>query len=464
MLLLAVLITLAVPIFCAALGVRRQVLIAIWFFVVAQFVGIYPRALATNNGWDWFIGPWESDWIPRALGMLILYNVCFLIGILFGHIAVSSAKKHQDISGTSDGRRKTRFVGPKAMLTSLLISSLPGVLLLLGHHNTVLNDQNIAVDRTNTQGLGPQIVLQEIPYAASAVWYSFKNGKVRLGWWISLVVLLVLSLMSGSRSQTLDFIMVLVALRFIQTNSKLRKRTVAFLSILGVILMYVGWIIVYARGMMRTEGGSFFLWASQAAKMNPLQAYNQLLHHSFNGYDGLVSVVGTVPTLFPYHVGQLWYQCATILIPRALWTTKWTTDIAGQFTQAVWGWAGGGNFVTGVGAMYLDSGWVGVMFGSLFLGVVTSLLCRAKVTPESNHWFAKIVVAVWCFFLARFTFAGGSMDAAIAGRMIVEVCVILIIVKAIATMFVVRPINKRPVTYNKLGIIDTSGSQEHLKM
>jgi oligosaccharide repeat unit polymerase len=428
MLLIAALSAFSVPFICYLARVRRQVMIVSWYLVIAQLVGVFPRALVTDNGWDRFIGPYQPEWINPALWMIISYNLFFMVGILFGHFVTIKRKGNQ-----TETESVKPTLGRKAMLISLVICSIPGlIMLLVGPHHTLLNDSNIYEDRHLAAGLGPVSLLEEIPYTALIVWYSYMKGKVKLKWWIALILLLVLSILGGTRSQVLDFIMVLIALKFIQTESKLKKTTWLMLIIVGLVLLYAGWIVVYCRGMMHDYGGSFMTWAAQAASMNPLQAYNSLMRASLNGWDGLVSVVGTVPSIFPYHNGELWYQMATILIPRAIWHSKWTVDIVNQFTSAVWGWVTGGNFVTAAGAMYLDSGPVGVMFGSVFLGAATSILCRAKTTPTSNHWFARIVVAVWCFFIGRFTFAGGSQDADLSARIIVEMLVILLVAKLVS--------------------------------
>ncbi|MDQ6595002.1 O-antigen polysaccharide polymerase Wzy [Bacillus salipaludis] len=428
--------------FCNLFRTSRQIKIAAWFFIIMQLVGVYPRALITNSGLDSYIGPHSNEWIEKTYVVLILYNLFFLVGIFLSQLILNrkTIKNNQTSVESSLYSDLKKYVGPNGMLLSLIICSLPGVILLLTNHSTLINDSDIANTRAQTQGAGPKIILTEVPFMAVAIWYSFKKGIVKWKWWICTLFLLILSLLSGSRSQTLDFILVLVALRFIQTDLKLKIRTILSLSILGFILVYVGWIIVYARGMMRDFGGSFFMWASSAIKDNPINVFNLLTRKSLNGYDGLVSVVGTVPSYFNFHPGQLWFEMLTILVPRSLWPGKWDVDLVSNFTQIVWGWGAGGNFVTGAGALFIDSGMLGVALGSLLIGILTSFICRARVAENTNHWFAKVAVAVWCFFLARFTFAGGAMDANVAGRMLIEAIFIFIVVKFVTSyIIVVKP-------------------------
>ncbi|MCL6444885.1 MAG: oligosaccharide repeat unit polymerase [Alicyclobacillus sp.] len=410
----------------------------VWALVFSELVGVFPRAYVLQAGLDTFIGPGASAWIPKALEVILLYNVAFVASFALASLILNVGKPRdcERCPAYNTDLASANTIDRRSLLIALVLCAVVGLLVwVASSRGTVFSSEDIALLRTETQGLGPQIMLSEVPLMALVVWYSVCKGEVTWKWWIITAVIFGLSLSGGSRSQVLDFSIVLFTVHAMRRGIKLRPRSI--LALLGVafILTYAAWAVEFGRGMMQKFGGSFFKWAFISIRESPLPVYIHLLRHSFNGFDGLVAVVGIVPGGFPYHPGLLLYQSLTAIIPRAIWPSKWSVDLVSAFTHAAFGWSTGGNFVTGAGAAYLDSGWVGTLVAGAFLGASTVLICdRWRKTQNTDSSFTSVVRATWCFFVARFTFAGASTDFMFAERMLLEMLLIYCVYKLVRGM------------------------------
>ncbi|MWC27314.1 hypothetical protein [Paenibacillus sp. MMS18-CY102] len=406
------------------------------FLAVGEFLGVFVRFLLIMSGTDLVFGPTgdyfpDSRLIDRSLLYLALFNATFTAGALFVQWPTRVIARKMNYTRVETGEEKPS--GSKWILRILLVLSGPGLLLTLksiASGNTLIANSQLENSRVSVAGEGPSIMLIEMPFVNLLLWYSYRRGQVGRLWWLSLVGLLGTSLVTGNRTKMVTISLILLALVIQHKGYKVLYRQLPIFAFIGTIVFYIGYMISFVRGSLVRQGGTFLYWAKQALLSNPADIFNQIYRSSFNGYDGFLSVINRVPDEMGHKVGHFWFESLTILIPRIVWKSKWDLPITNIFTFEVWGWSKGGIFVTGPGVMYLDSGVMGIGLGGLALGMISmaGLMLLDRYLRE-HRWVYGFCVASMCYFLARFSFAGGSNDVVLVQRLLLESLVVGAIVR-----------------------------------
>ncbi|GMK48355.1 hypothetical protein PghCCS26_54850 [Paenibacillus glycanilyticus] len=422
----------------------RKSRLLVYYIIFAECFGIMPRALNVITGFDEVIGPNSIYYIPKtedsikALWLIILFNFSFLCGYLFVILQVKAISRRRKIQLENNVTKLQPFEQfnhneIKSVSKLLILISIPGVLFIIQsifNSGTMLTNSDIEGTRIDVSGMGPLIFLKEIPLTALLVWFSLRSGKVGAYWWIFLASLISISLLAGVRSTMVTAAVMILSIYLLHNGYKSLKKKAFLLGFGGIIVFYLGWITFFARGNLLKFGGDYWFWVKKAILTNPIDAFLIISRGSFNGFDGLVNIVKYVPEQFSYHYGRFWYESSTIIIPRAIWHDKWDLPFTNLYTNAVFGWSKGGIFVTGPGVLYLDSGLIGVLLGAFMIGAISTLSLVVLSQILRNHqWIKYYCFACCAFFMLRFTFAGGSNDAGIIQRLIIESFIILIVVK-----------------------------------
>lgn len=413
-------------------AIRRQLSVglALVFASLGEVLGIYVRYLLIHTGADLAFGP-GYDYIPdtalvnRTFWYISLFNFALLFGVLLVFVAQKAVERR--FHGGSAAARPRPSVDGTLLLRVLAVISAPGVLLLmstLAGGGTLVANSNLEASRIDVSGEGPIIFIKEFPLISLLVWFAYKRGRIGYRWMILTGMYTGLALLSGNRSKMVTVILIMVALLVIQKGYKVVVKRFPIFLLLGVAGFYLGWIIIYARGSLMKHGGSFYDAVIQAVQYPPAFIFAKLYRGSFNGFDGFLSIISNVPQNMGFSTGRFWYESATILIPRAIWPSKWSLPITNIFTNQVWKWEKGGIFVTGPGVLYLDSGLPGIILGAVFFGIILTLFL-SWVKRHVHPGIADFFTASTAFFMCRFVFAGGSNDVVFLQRLIIGGFVII---------------------------------------
>ncbi|WDH83790.1 hypothetical protein [Paenibacillus urinalis] len=427
------------------LDINKYVRVIVLFMAFGELFGIVGKVIIIILGLD-KVREGLSYYMPTdeqlsyAMLCLALFNIFFILGINFICIQAKVMKRTLNHKQTNSTSIITNTPSENSIKYLLLILSSPGLILLLINilqGNTLISNSQLEATRIDVAGTGPIIILKEIPLSALLVWFSYKNSKVTIKWWLGLIGVLSMFLLTGNRSAMVMAVIVLMAIVIQIFGIKRIFKKLHLYIIPSVLSIYIGWLVIFVRGNLLKTNNSFIGAIQESFNYDLSYMITYLYRTSFNGFDGLLSVIANVPSQVGFQRGQFLYESLTIMIPRAVWQSKWELQMTNVFTNHVWGWEQGGMFVTGPGVLYLDSGIVGIIFGGcLFGGVITLCLIFSRKFIKSE-WLFRFVVASTAYFSSRFLFAGGSNDVGLWQRLLLESLLIYIFVYKI-TPFVLR--------------------------
>jgi hypothetical protein len=411
--------TLIILIFFTNMLKNENFRIVLLMMEISELFGVLMRGLIIILGLDNLVGPGYYYKIPEALLIIGIFNLIIISAI----ILTLFLKKEKQYKHKTQKAIINKLPN-NAILISLIFLSIPGIFFDLStflNSNLIINPK-LEAERIAVSGLGPLLTLMEFPVTALLIWYAVNNGKVTKLWWTALILLISRNLLMGSRSIMVTVFIILITLNIIEDRYKLKQLFSVKNVVLVFLMLYAGLAIISARGNLLHNGGTFFYWVKKAVLNNPINVIIQIYHSSFNGFDGLVSIVSFVPSRWNFNPGIFLYQSFTGLIPRAVWSSKWQVSMTEEFTQSIWGWApnSGGNFMTGIGVLYMDSGLLGVIIGGLMIVLICyfTISYLRKLVPI--EWINNFFTAIWAFFLFRFMFAGSVSDVIFACRLMIE--------------------------------------------
>lgn len=419
------------------LFINRSFSLIVIYAIIGQTLGVIFRSIMIINEWDKAIGP-SGDYVPHpslvsAFYLYIsLFNLCLVLGACFVALPIQVLRKNKEKSNREEEVIPRKGISSNRMKYTLFLISLPGLILILKSilfGSNLLNSTDVEANRINVSGEGLSILVMEIPVTCMILWYSFKKGKITPRWIISMIALVFLFLLTGNRSKMVMVVLLLVGVLIQCQGYKSIIKKIPQVSMLGVIVLYLGWSIIHIRGALLKYGGTFGYWLKDALLTNPIDIIVAIYRSSFNGYDGFLSILSNVPDRFHYRWGQFWYESFTGIIPRTFWQGKWEVPMTNDFTRDVWGWDQGGMFVTGPGVLYLDGGFWGIFFGGIITGALIVIfieICKKLFINED--WMYRFLVSSVAFFLCRFMFAGGSNDVIFLHRLIIQSIIIISII------------------------------------
>ena len=243
-------------------------------------------------------------------------------------------------------------------------------------------------------------------------WAFVSNAGSRILWFLLLAYacfdLFWFGPLSGSRSQ---IITLMLTLFYIARYT--RGRPISLVA--GVSgrrwLIVVGVALVLVWGALR--GSSIEDLASGDSAQIELVAgiegaFAETLYVPYQGFE---SVLQMTPRQIPYQWGGTLFDSLTVFIPRALWPSK-PGSLGDWLATTIYGTDTGFNTVaTWAGELYLNFGWLGLVFGMYGTGLVCAKLAQLRTDDVRNmNTRQALLAAVW-FPLPLVWIWGGSNAA-----------------------------------------------------
>lgn len=417
----------------------RKLKLIVYFAIIGEVFGIMPRTLTIISGYDKVLGGDARYFTPtigeinQAMWLIIVFNIAFIFGIFFISIQIMVMRERFPRSSSLKVTEVMSEMKMSIVKKTLIFISIPGVFLTLitvATGGTLLTNSDLEASRIDVSGTGPLIFIKEIPVTALLLWFAINKGKVGKNWLVACLFVIGIPLLLGIRSIMVTAAIMILVLYLLNNGYKRIYKRIHIISLISVVVFYLGWITFLVRGNLLRTGGSFWFWVKEALTTSPLDIVVYISQGSFNGFDGLINIVRYVPSRFEFHYGRFWYESITFLIPRALWHGKWDLQLTNLFTGEVFGWSQGGIFVTAPGVLFIDSGWIGVTLGACVIGaIITLVLHLLGRLFQDQVWIRDFCFACCVYFIFRFMFAGGSNDVGIVQRLIIEAVIILFFVK-----------------------------------
>jgi len=229
--------------------------------------------------------------------------------------------------------------------------------------------------------------------------------KVFLG--IGLLVMIGTLLLSGSRLGIAEAGLFCVLI-YHYTRKKLGIRhLVALALILAIFVAVVGFYRMYSKW------GELFLLAlsTKRGHSSPLFGLvDELVQQVTTGTDGFAFVLDTIPA----HVGYR-YGWATLTPIRAI--VPGSQQNVGDWVKGLYGgtWTGFGKPVTMLGGFYIDAGWIGILIGMFFAGMVIQYLYVKVRRNTSPIWILVYALILSRLLMGARTDIGASTYALVYG-------------------------------------------------
>lgn len=240
------------------------------------------------------------------------------------------------------------------------------------------------------RGLGPLIMLTKIYYPVLLVYFGFmlsldSKSKDWFVFFIALVGMILLSLMSGGRGAVLAPILAMVVIyHFIK-----RDVGILFILVTGVVLVFSAATMEILRNQVSVVDGELIFFAENDS---PKRSYE------FTKY-GLISPKLIMDnSIDDYEYGATYLTIVTNFIPRSIWPGKPDTGgvvLTNRYMPNVWN--GSSNLATGVAAEAMlnfgEAGLLLVPFQMMLMFLVLRFIyCRIYKNKYTSVGLVKVVL------------------------------------------------------------------------
>lgn len=384
------------PVLCAFLSagivlalVRYQWTSFISIFVLGHIVQ-YPLAaliILSLSRSDLSIEPELWTVTPAAMWAMVVGMAGLAVGLLLS----GADKAKSRIRNVKNAKKWVTPVSFNVMLTMLIIP-LAYSYMSLGfyYHKDVVLDYNVAASET----FGFLGYLQYISLAGILLQlrrYTITNQRRDL-YYLGFLLLLTFATQapSGSRRGAL-FAFVVTAICYFEWNNNEKRKIILFLAgssffmlMLPILEMYRGIGVAGANSFLeRLSIMSKYIFTLQATDTDSrsLEIFFSMLGRRLSDYISVGFVIDVVPSRFPYSgfgdVGQwFYYILPTLMRPEVNLPYTYDAVIMENYGMRPIAVTGGSSPLMIIGDLYNRSGWSGIFFGMIIIGLILSKLDR----------------------------------------------------------------------------------------
>ena len=232
-------------------------------------------------------------------------------------------------------------------------------------------------------------------------WALAAKVKSKLVWAAILVYvcfdLLWFGPIRGGRNETVTLVLTLACL---VKNFSSRKRAAGTGPVRRWWLLTAGATIVLIWGGIRSNSIQDLVSGASGPVDLASSTQDNVARSLYATYQGFVGIVNSVPNVVPYQWGRTLFESATLVVPRAIWPDK-PEPASSWLAREFYGRRVLANMsTTWPGELYLDFGWIGLVFGMLGTGYLCAWLARLRpieLHGRHNVWLG-LLGAVWLPF------------------------------------------------------------------
>lgn len=370
-----------------------------FFFLVIWCAGILVPLYPFIKGFDGFTAFWEFKYLDKDASIihaLVLYSfalILVLIGTYFGR------KTQINFPGQVRFIASPRVFAQRAViLTFFAILAFLTILIILGGFSGLIQG---ASDRIRAfAGLNGLFLLQNLLLSVSLAWYIrlTRNKEVkfseRLFFWLYFIGALMICALQGQKSTLFISLLSLIVIR----HYRVKRVKLAKAAILGFLMFFSLMVYHVFKQEYLATGKFFFIKKDEGIFVSFLSFMATQFTGNLMQLQTMTVLIDAMPERLPWQNGSTLLMIFLILVPSIFFPGKPLTA-AGIFTTAFWPnkWiVEGTTLPPGVfGELYMNFGVVGVLFGSLFLGLVWGRLYGAvRYNPRSDQALGTYALAV----------------------------------------------------------------------
>jgi oligosaccharide repeat unit polymerase len=192
--------------------------------------------------------------------------------------------------------------------------------------------------------------------------------------------------LGGSRRHVIVLILTLLC---IERQLNFRRLNRAPGLVMGNrLILALGLVFVLAWGYLRTYSIQDLLNVG-IADVGETSDYTQATGDTFTAtYETFDEIIDFFPNRTPYQLGYTFYNSLALIVPRQWWESK--PEGTATWLTTTFGDTGGNTAPTWPGELYLNFGTVGLMVGTVFLGMVLAVMARHIATGAQNFSSAMV--------------------------------------------------------------------------